>query len=691
MNPRNRIFVILGVLFLISLGWYFFSTKRSDDLQLIGTVDANEVIVSSRIPGRIEALKVDEGDTVQTGQLIATIQSDDLAAARNAAEATATSQRYLLQQAKDTERQLGGSTSSQVVNAEAQMHAAQASLVQAQAQLEHQNADTSRTVMLAGQGVASQQSRDEAVTSLDAARAAVDTAKQNVAAAAAALKVAEANTAQAQAQGKAVAATHSEMKNAQALLNQAQVQLGYAQIVSPISGKVNVRAARQGEVVSAGTPIVTITDLTQTWIYAPLPETQADSVQLGDSLRVVMPSGASLQGKVIAKSAEADFATQRDVSRRKRDIETVRLKLLIDNPAHALRTGNARGSLCPEGQAGDAMNAEGPRAAISVENIVKRYGDFVAVAGITFEVAEGEIFGLLGPNGAGKSTLIRMMTTLTPATEGRAIIAGHDVAREPDAVRRTIGVIPQALTSDIDLTVEENLSIYAKLYEVPKAERERNIDDLLKAVDLLKWRNAQTKTLSGGMRRRLEIARGLVHNPRIFFLDEPTTGLDPVSRVAVWEMLNQLKATRHLTMLITTHYMDEADRLCDRIAIVDHGKLVALDTPMALKASVPGTNVVEVQFTKESPEWPEQLHHLAGVTSVEPQSAGMYRLLTSNGSLTTTQLVEMTVSSGDTIKSLNVQNTTLDDVFVHYTGRQLRDEQVKAVGFIMPPRPGMQP
>jgi ABC-2 type transport system ATP-binding protein len=144
-------------------------------------------------------------------------------------------------------------------------------------------------------------------------------------------------------------------------------------------------------------------------------------------------------------------------------------------------------------------------------------------------------------------------------------------------------------------------------------------------------------------------------------------------------------------MLITTHYMDEADRLCDRIAIVDHGKLVALDTPMALKASVPGTNVVEVQFTEESPEWPEQLNRLAGVTSVESQSAGMYRLLTSNGSLTTTQLVEMTASSGDTIKSLNVQNTTLDDVFVHYTGRQLRDEQVKAVGFMMPPRPGMQP
>jgi HlyD family secretion protein len=332
MNARNRIFFILGLLFVISLCWYFFSTKRSDDLQLIGTVDANEVIVSSRIPGRIETLTVDEGDSVKAGQLIATIQSDDLAAARNAAEATAASQRFLLLQARDTERQLGGSTVSQVNNAEAQMHAAQASLVQAQAQLEHQRADTTRTVALAAQGVASDQSRDEAVTSLDAATAAVDTARHNVAAAAAALKVAQANTAQAEAQTKAVAATHSEMKNAQALLNQAQVQLGYAQVAAPISGKVNVRAARQGEVVAAGTPIVTITDLTQTWIYAPLPETQADAVQLGDHLRVVMPSGASLQGKVIEKSAEADFATQRDVSRRKRDIQTIRLKLLIDNP-----------------------------------------------------------------------------------------------------------------------------------------------------------------------------------------------------------------------------------------------------------------------------------------------------------------------------------------------------------------------
>src|SRR6202142_1758740 len=284
-----------------------------------------------------------------------------------------------------------------------------------------------------------------------------------------------------------------------------------------------------------------------------------------------------------------------------------------------------------------------------------------------------------------------MMTTLIPVTSGKAIIAGHDVSREPDAVRRTIGVIPQALTSDIDLTVEENLSIYAKLYEVPKAERVRNINELLEAVDLVKWRDAQVKTLSGGMRRRVESARGLVHNPQIFFLDEPTTGLDPVSRIAVWEMLDKLRKTRHLTMLLTTHYMEEADKLCDRIAIVDHGNLVALGTPIELKQSVPGANVVEVHFDRETEEWKSRLEALEGVTSVQPESAGFYRVITSSGSKTTMQLVELAASLGETLTSLSVQNTTLDDVFVHYTGRQLRDEQVKPPVFTLPPRPGAQP
>ncbi len=332
-----------------------------------------------------------------------------------------------------------------------------------------------------------------------------------------------------------------------------------------------------------------------------------------------------------------------------------------------------------------------PANAIDVENIVKRYGDFTAVDDVTFHVKEQEVFGLLGPNGAGKSTLIRMMTTLIPITSGMARIAGHDVAHDPDSVRRTIGVIPQALTSDLDLTVGENLSIYAKLYDVPAKKRKANIDELLQLVDLTKWRDAQTKTLSGGMRRRLEIARGLVHSPSIFFLDEPTTGLDPVSRVAVWEMLTNIKNNRKLTILITTHYMDEADRLCDRIAIVDHGKLVALDTPPALKASVPGSNVIEAQFENAPTDWEQRLNKLTNVTSVQHEGAGMYRVLTGDGSRTTTELVEAAVNAGVNVKSLSVQNTTLDDVFVHYTGRQLRDELVKAHGFVMPPRPGLQP
>jgi ABC-2 type transport system ATP-binding protein len=329
--------------------------------------------------------------------------------------------------------------------------------------------------------------------------------------------------------------------------------------------------------------------------------------------------------------------------------------------------------------------------AISVENIVKKYGDFEAVKGVTFDVKEGEIFGLLGPNGAGKSTLIRMMTTLIPITSGKAFIGGYDVSENADAARRMMGVIPQAMTSDIDLTIEENMRIYAKLYSVPRAERERNINELLEAVDLVKWRGAQVKTLSGGMRRRAEIARGLVHNPRIFFLDEPTTGLDPVSRVAVWEMLNTLKSRRQLTILITTHYMDEADRLCDRIAIVDHGNLVALDSPLALKTNVPGNNVVEAQFLKPPAGWVEQLRALPGVESVQDEGGNMFRLLTSTGSQTTTGLVELAVRASVEIKTLTVQNTSLDDVFVHYTGRQLRDEQVKAFGYVMPDRPGMRP
>lgn len=332
MNARNRILILMAILLVVALVLYFTTTPRQKDLQLIGTVDANEVVLSSRIPGRIQTLTINEGDDVKAGELVATIQSDDLAAARNAAEAAALSQQFKLQGTEDTQRQTAGSTTSQVANAQAQLQVVQAALLQAQANYEHQQADSSRTIALARQGVMSQQASDEAKTSLTASKAAVDSAQKSVTAAEASLKLAEANTIQAQAAAKTVASTRSDVANAQALLNQAQVQLNYANVVAPISGKINVLAGRVGEVVAAGTPIATITDLSQTWVYAPLPETEADSVQLGDSLRVVMPSGETTYGKVIAKSAEGDFATQRDVSRRKRDIVTIRLKLLIANP-----------------------------------------------------------------------------------------------------------------------------------------------------------------------------------------------------------------------------------------------------------------------------------------------------------------------------------------------------------------------
>src|SRR6476660_3834382 len=259
-----------------------------------------------------------------------------------------------------------------------------------------------------------------------------------------------------------------------------------------------------------------------------------------------------------------------------------------------LRDG-VRGSVRSAGleACGDLM------AAIDVRSIVKKFGEFTAVNGISFTVEDGEIFGLLGPNGAGKSTLIRMLVTLLPPTAGTALVHGFDIRKQADGVRQSIGVIPQAMTSDLELSVEENLIIFAKLYGVPRQKRERLISELLEAVELTKWRSAPVKNLSGGMRRRVEIARGLVHEPRIFFLDEPTTGLDPVSRVHVWEMLQRIKAERDLTILITTHYMDEADKLCDRIAIVDHGELKALDSPLKLKMSIPGKNVIETSFAGE--------------------------------------------------------------------------------------------
>jgi ABC-2 type transport system ATP-binding protein len=216
------------------------------------------------------------------------------------------------------------------------------------------------------------------------------------------------------------------------------------------------------------------------------------------------------------------------------------------------------------------------------------------------------------------------------------------------------------------------MRIFAKLYGIPREKRRRTISQLLEEVDLSKWADKPVKMFSGGMRRRLEIARGLVHEPRLFVLDEPTTGLDPVSRVAVWNMLTRFKNQRDLTILVTTHYMDEADKLCDRIAIVDHGKLVALDSPLKLKASIPGKNILEVSFSGIPQDWIETLKSLPDVASVKAEDH-VFRMLSHNGPRTTVALMEAARGASATINSLSVQSTTLDDVFVHYTGHQLRD------------------
>ncbi|MFQ5694812.1 MAG: ATP-binding cassette domain-containing protein [Terriglobia bacterium] len=311
-------------------------------------------------------------------------------------------------------------------------------------------------------------------------------------------------------------------------------------------------------------------------------------------------------------------------------------------------------------------------AAIAVENLVKRFGTFAAIKGVSFEVQHGEIFGLLGPNGAGKTTLIRLLTTLLEPTEGAGRVNGHDVRRDPAAVRASIGVIPQGMTSDLELTAEENLLIHAKLYGVPSAQRLQRAEELLEAVDLTAWRHQLVRNFSGGMRRRLELARGLMHRPKILFLDEPTTGLDPASRAAVWQMIIKLRQETKLTILLTTHYMDEADRLCDRVAIVDHGTLVALDTPARLKASVPGANVLEVQFENTPADWGAQLGALPEVHTVDTHEA-TYRIVSNQGARTVNALLEQARAAGITVVSLSVQSTTLDDVFMHFTGRALRD------------------
>ncbi len=310
---------------------------------------------------------------------------------------------------------------------------------------------------------------------------------------------------------------------------------------------------------------------------------------------------------------------------------------------------------------------EHPPAAIEVTGLEKRFGDVEAVRGIDFRVEPGETFGFLGPNGAGKSTTINILCTLATPTGGSARVAGHDVRTERDAVRRSIGLVFQDPTLDVDLTAEQNLRFHGELYGVPKAVLGRRIDDLLGLVGLGERRKSVVETFSGGMKRRLEIARGLLHSPRVLFLDEPTIGLDPQSRASVWEYVRALKEREDITVFLTTHYMDEAEN-CDRIAIMNAGRIVAQDTPEALKAAV-GEDRVQITTADDEAA-------IAVLRSAFGIEAGMH-----SGAVTFAVpdgerfVPRLFAELGVAIRSVSVSSPSLDDVFLSHTGSTIVDAE----------------
>jgi ABC-2 type transport system ATP-binding protein len=305
--------------------------------------------------------------------------------------------------------------------------------------------------------------------------------------------------------------------------------------------------------------------------------------------------------------------------------------------------------------------------AIAVEGLAKRYGDLEAVKGIGFEVRPGEVFGFLGPNGAGKTTTIGMLCTLVRPTGGGAHVAGHDIVADRDEVRRNIGLVFQDPTLDAYLTAEQNLRFHGELYGLPKAAMEERIGLVLDMVDLTERKDSKVETFSGGMKRRLEIARGLLHSPRVLFLDEPTVGLDPQTRSAIWGYINQLKDTEDITIFLTTHYMDEAE-YCDRIAIIDHGEIVVLDTPEKLKASV-GKDRVQI-VTGDDEAAIAALKGRFGIDAGVHEGAVTFAV--SSGEEFVPRLF---AELGVPIRSVHVARPSLDDVFMNYTGTTIRDAE----------------
>ena len=309
--------------------------------------------------------------------------------------------------------------------------------------------------------------------------------------------------------------------------------------------------------------------------------------------------------------------------------------------------------------------------AVQTFALTKRFGDFTAVDHIDLEI-KSEVFGMLGPNGAGKTTLVRMLTTVLQPTEGTATVAGADIRREPGKVRERIGVVAQAMTLDVELTAWENLDIYAKYYGVPTKLRHERVEELLRWVGLSDRARDLVGGFSGGMKRRLEIVRSLVHQPQILFLDEPTTGLDPQARAAVWDHLVSIHKDQGITLVITTHYMDEAEGLCDRIAIVDHGKIVALGTPDELKRKVSGGDIVEVELSILPDAALRVLEKADFVLEVKRRDNAL-TVLVKNGAEAVPRIVELVDANGGKIKAITLRELTLDDVFLHFTGRGLGD------------------
>jgi len=309
---------------------------------------------------------------------------------------------------------------------------------------------------------------------------------------------------------------------------------------------------------------------------------------------------------------------------------------------------------------------------IKTKNLTKQYGKLTAVDGINLTVKKGEIFGLLGPNGAGKTTTLMMLSSLLKPTSGTAEVNGFDTVKEPRKVRESIGMVFQDPSSDQVLSAYDNLKLHALLYNLPLKSINSKIDEVLTLVDLEKRKHDKVKKYSGGMRRRMEIARGLLHEPQVFFLDEPTLGLDPQTRDHIWEYIKNLAEKNSMTILLTTHYMEEAEKLCHRIAIIDHGKIVALDTPKNLIGAL-GGDVVALRGNIQ----PEKLKNMPFVKEIKV-SGEIYQLAVENAAK---NLQEILCAAG-TVEHVEVHSPNLNDVFLHYTGREMREEEGDALEFI---------